>query len=531
MPVVADDPGSHELVERVGSTADSARREGLAEDHEALRQLVDQQTALRQVIELAARDAPTEEVLQAVAVQASHLADVDFTAINRYGPDGSTEVMALSGASQLVVGTRHLDKRDGVTRRVWQTRKFARIDDLTSIPSTWAQVARSLGYTTSAAVPIMIRGELWGTLVVVGRGEPLTNAIEDSLTSFAALAGTAISHAQARQDLRALADEQAAFRRVAELVARGTALELVFDALTDEASKLLGGLPTALQRADPDGSTPTVSAHEPMGARSNQLTTEVAVPVTVEGRRWGVLMTRSAGSGPSGVTEQRLRQFAELAAAAIANAENKAKLTASRSRVLATADEARRRLQRDVHDGAQQRLVHTIITLKLALGAVDPGSTAAARIAEALHHAQLASQELRDLVHGILPAALTHGGLRIGLESLISDIGMPVQLQLTAPPLPADIETTAYFVVAEALTNVVKHARATRADVNVDFDGATVTIEVTDDGVGGADPGTGSGLTGLADRVEALDGSLHVISAVTAGTTVRASFPFAAPPR
>ena len=244
---------------------------------------------------------------------------------------------------------------------------------------------------------------------------------------------------------------------------------------------------------------------------------------------WGVLSAWSAAEAPAGTTEERLRQLAELAAAAIANAENKAKLTASRARVVASADEARRRLQRDVHDGAQQRLVQTVITLTLALdGAVD-GRVGGARVAEALDHARRASRELRDLAHGILPAALTQGGLRVGLESLVDDIDLPVRLRLTCPRLPPEIETTAYFVVAEALTNVVKHARARSADVRVDLVGTTLTIEVGDDGAGGADPAVGRGLTGLADRVEAIEGTLVVTGAAGAGTTLRAEIPSVLP--
>jgi signal transduction histidine kinase len=494
-------------------------------------QLVNQQTALRQVTELAARDAPVDEVLHAVAVQASHLAHVDFTALLRYEPDGSVEVVALSGAlADLAVGVRVLTGLDGVTQRVWRTRRSARIDDLGSLSNEWSETLRELGFTTSAGVPVLIRGELWGALVVVGRGAPPTAATQDDLTSFADLAGTAISNAQARQELRSLAEEQSAFRRVAELVAHGTALDRVFSAVTAEATTLLGGVPTALRRIELDGSRTTVAAHPATVIPRPGPTAELSVPVTVEARTWGELTAPSTGTLRSGEAEGRLVQFAELAAVAIANAENKAKLTASRARVVATADETRRRLQRDVHDGAQQRLVHTIISLKLALDAAVEPSTTRDRIAEALQHAERANRELRDLVRGILPASLSHGGLRSGLESLISDIPIPVELQLTVPRLPAETETTAYFVVAEALTNVVKHARASHAVVSVDLDGATVVLCVRDDGVGGADPAAGSGLTGLADRVEAIGGVLTVTSANGTGTLLRAAFPVASPP-
>jgi signal transduction histidine kinase len=518
--------GLEQVLARFADLAATAVAGAQAKDE--LRALANEQSALRRVAELAARDAPADEVLHAVALEASHLVDVDFTTILRYEPDGNVEIVALSGApapAHLTIGGRNPNSGDGVTQRVWRTHRSARIDHFASVPSEWSEIALALGFTTSAAVPILIQGRLWGTLVVVGRGEPLTEAIEDSLTNFADLTGTAISNAQARQDLRALADEQAAFRRVAELVAHGTALDRVFQAVTREASKLLGGLATTLQRADPDGSVTTVAAHPPHDSTPEATTTEQSVPVTVEGQVWGVLSAHSTGDGLTGETGDRLRQFAELASVAIANAENKAKLTASRARVMATADETRRRLQRDVHDGAQQRLVQTIITLKLALAAAVDGRTSDDRVAEALHHAERANRELRDLVRGILPASLTQGGLGTGLESLVGDISTPVRLRMDAPRLPSEIETTAYFIVAEALTNVVKHAGATQAEVTVELDGSQLSITVSDDGVGGADPSSGGGLTGLSDRVAAADGTWAITSPVGSGTTLRVSLP------
>jgi signal transduction histidine kinase len=224
-------------------------------------------------------------------------------------------------------------------------------------------------------------------------------------------------------------------------------------------------------------------------------------------------------------TGARLAQFADLVAVAIANAEMNAELVASRARVVATADETRRRLQRDVHDGAQQRLVHAVIALKLARGTAEAGSPAAGFVDEALTHVERASSELRDVVHGILPVSLTHGGLRIGLESLVSDLALPVDVRITTPRLAAATETTAYFVVAEALTNAVKHSRAREVRLDVHLDGGTLVIEVRDDGVGGADPARGTGLTGLADRVDAAGGAMAIVSPPGEGTTVRAALP------
>lgn len=534
-----------------------------------LQALADEQAALRSVAELAAQDVPADEVLAAVASQASQLTGVDFSTLLRFEPDGSTEIVALDGAPPGVsVGMRAPGTGDGAVQRVWRTGHPARIDNLAGMSGHWPQVAHGHGFSTSAAVPILIHGTLWGALVVVGRDKPLPSQIHTHLTSFAELTGTAISAAQARRQLRQLAEEQGALRRVAELVARGAALPEVFTAVATEASSLLGNLAATLLRYDPDDVAVAVAvavsnSPVPLGLRipavpgtavgevlltgapfrvdSLQeaplpwLATElgiaagVAVPVTVEGRVWGILTSSSAGPPLPIGTEDRLASFAELAAAAIANAENKEKLTASRARVVATADETRRRLQRDVHDGAQQRLVHTIIALKLAKEAVASGGTAADLIDEALHNAQRANKELRDVVHGILPAALTRGGLRAGIESLISDFPLPVELEATMPRLPPDAETTAYFVVAEALTNVVKHAHATTATIKLAINGGHLDIEVRDDGTGRADPNQGSGLTGLLDRVEASNGTLVITSSAGVGTTVHATLPVLRP--
>jgi signal transduction histidine kinase/uncharacterized protein YjiS (DUF1127 family) len=528
-----------------------------------LQALADEQAALRSVAELAAQGAPAEEVLGAVAAQASRLAGVDFSTMLRYEPDGSTEIVALDGAPPGVqVGQRAGGDGDGSVQRVWRTRQPARIDNLANMSGHWPKVAHGHGFSTSAAVPILIEGTLWGALVVVGRDKPLPGEIHAHLSDFAELAGTAIAAAQARRELQQLAEEQGALRQVAELVARGAALSEVFAAVASEASRLLGNLAAVLLRYDDDGvavaiaawnspvplglrmpAVPTSAAGEvlatgrafrvdsyaatPFAQRAAELgiAAAVAVPVAVEGRLWGVLSSSSPDLPlPSG-TEERLTPFAELAAAAIANAENREKLTASRARVVATADETRRRLQRDVHDSAQQRLVHTIITLKLARDEIAAGGSATDLVAEALSNAERANTDLRDVIHGILPAALTRGGLRTGLDSLVADFSMPIMLSVTDARLPANVETTAYFIVAEALTNVVKHARAGHITVTVDIAGDHLDIEVRDDGTGGADPAQGSGLTGLLDRVEANDGTLTIESAEGTGTALRARLP------
>jgi signal transduction histidine kinase len=223
-----------------------------------------------------------------------------------------------------------------------------------------------------------------------------------------------------------------------------------------------------------------------------------------------------------------MAQFAGLIDIAIANADSRDQLTASRARLLTEADEARRRVVRDLHDGAQQRLVHTIVTLKLAQRALRQGSgEGASLVGEALEQAEQGNAELRELAHGILPAVLARGGLRPGLDAVVSRLDLPVEVDVTAERFSAEIEASAYFIVAEALTNVVKHARAGGAEVRASVLDGMLHIEVRDDGIGGADPG-GHGLVGIGDRVSALGGRLEIESPAGGGTRVAATLPLPA---
>jgi signal transduction histidine kinase len=220
-----------------------------------------------------------------------------------------------------------------------------------------------------------------------------------------------------------------------------------------------------------------------------------------------------------------MAEFAQLLGTAIANADSREQLTASRARLLTAADDARRRVVRDLHDGAQQRLVHTIINLKLAEKALQASDDEAARlVGEARTHAELGNEELRELAHGILPASLTNGGLRAGLDAVAARLDVPVRLDVPPERFAAEIEASAYFVVAEALTNVVKHAHAKHAEVRAFVEDGILHVHVRDDGTGGTDP-SGHGLVGIADRVTALGGRLEVRDATGGGTLVAASMP------
>ncbi len=424
-----------------------------------LRLVADEQAALRRVAELAAHEAAADDVLTAATAEACALAGVDFATLLSYRPDGSTVIVATAGAPEgIVVGMRSPGTGDGAVQRVWHTQRPARVDHLADMTGVWPLLAHSHGYNASAAVPVTMHGRLWGALVVVGRGETFPQPIEQHLANFADLATTAVAAADAHQGLRQLASEQAAVRRVAELVARSAELDHIFDAVTIETSRLMADSPSTLLRYNQNAdatvvaSTNNVAQRElGMPARPGQHDTPdvlrqtepedaalgltggiVTIPVTVEGLSWGALVVVTLDTAQSAEAKDRLTPFAELTAVAIVNADNKSKLTASRARVIETADETRRRIQRDVHDGAQQRLVHTIIVLKMARDAAYAGGSTTELLNEALSNAERASKELRNIVHGILPASLTRGGLRSGLESLLPDLALPVDLTVVA---------------------------------------------------------------------------------------------------
>jgi signal transduction histidine kinase len=251
----------------------------------------------------------------------------------------------------------------------------------------------------------------------------------------------------------------------------------------------------------------------------------VAVPIMVEGSLWGSMGAATEREQFPADTEERMAGFTELVGTAISSIQAREDLAASRARIVAAADDERRRVVRDLHDGAQQRMVHSIISLKLAHRALEANPERASDlVSEALDHAEQANVELRELAHGILPAVLTHGGLRPAVKELASRTPVPVEVAVSVDRLPAPAEATAYFVVAEALTNVAKHARATGATVLARVEDRTLQLQVRDDGIGGART-DGSGLTGLADRLAVLHGQFRVDSPADGGTLVTADIP------
>jgi PAS domain S-box-containing protein len=376
---------------------------------------------------------------------------------------------------------------------------------------------------------------------------------------------------RAEHALRSLLDEQAALRRVATAVASEADEAAVFAVVTEELAGLLGGHTASMVRFEPDGSavvtgswsageapTVPVGLRGPVGGptlasviyrsgrperidsyeglkgpmadmlRELGLRSSVGAPITLGGRLWGavIVSTPEEELFPEG-SEQRMADFAELVSLALDNAESRRELAASRARIIEAGDAERRRLERNLHDGAQQRLVAVSLSLRTCerkLAAGDPQALELLERAKAELTAAL--EELRELARGIHPAILTDHGLVPAIEALAARAGVPVQISARLDErLPEPVEVAAYYIVAEALTNASKHARATRVQVHVSRSNGSAVVEVADDGVGSADQRRGSGLRGLRDRVEALGGELELESPVGAGTTLTARLP------
>jgi signal transduction histidine kinase len=541
--------------------------------------IAEELAALRRVAVLVARAARPEEVFTAVAEEAGRLLESDLTIMGRFDPDGAVTVVAVwsstGGAVPTPVGTQTSLGGRNVTSLVFQTGRPARLDGYSDASGPIAGVARGVGVRASVGVPISVEGRLWGTLLTVfRRDDPLPADTEARLAGFTELVATAIANTQARLELRAFAEEQAALRRVATLVARGAPPEEVFGAVATEAGRLLEVDFTVLSRYEPDGAVTVVGGWakkdpgralavglrlEPGGRNMHTLVFEtgqptrvedygdasgpaadaardwgfrsaVGAPIKVAGRLWGVISAATTCPEPLPAgSETRLAGFTELVGTALANAEAQAALTASRARIVAAGDTVRSRIERDLHDGAQQRLVALALQLRAVQAAVPPAADdLKAELDGIADGLDAAMSELREIARGIHPAALAKGGLRSALKTLARRSPVPVELDIRlGGRLPEPTELAAYFVVSEALTNAAKHADATVIDVLVSDDDGVLRVVVRDDGHGGADINRGSGLLGLTDRVETLGGDISLHSPVGGGTHLEFALPLA----
>jgi signal transduction histidine kinase len=252
----------------------------------------------------------------------------------------------------------------------------------------------------------------------------------------------------------------------------------------------------------------------------------VASPIVVEGGLWGAVVLGSFGASFPPETEQRLDEFTELVATAISNATARADLVASRARIVVAGDEARRRIERDLHDGTQQRLIALGLDLQSVEAAIpDDQRDAHSALAGAEADLEAILADLRELSHGLHPPLLSRLGLGPSLQALARRSPIPVQLEVDLPERPAaSLETAVYYVVSEAMTNAIKHSNASEISITITCD-EKLRASVADDGVGDADPSVGSGLTGLLDRVEALGGGFALESPARGGTRVSIELP------
>ncbi len=542
-----------------------------AEGRTEIERLADEQAALRRVATLVARDAPSTEVFEAVATEVGKLLDTDITVVGRYDGDGAATAIgswSVSGGG-VPAGTRSALGGHNVLTIVAETGEPARVDGYAEATGEAADIARRYGWRSSIAAPIAVEGRVWGVmLVATQRPEPFPAGSERRLAAFTDLVATAVANAQAQAEVERLADEQAALRRVATLVASGTEPVTVCRAVCNEAQALLGADRAGILRFH-DDRTVTVMAssggagqhrvgarvsfdpgfvvdwvHEthqaarfdtddpaaadmPEVVRMVGVRSAVGSPIVVDGELWGVITLASVDrSLPLGM-ERRLTDFTELVATAIANAEGRSALNASRRRIVAASDEARRRIERDLHDGTQQRLVSLGLAVRAAEASLPPErDDLRAQLSRVATGLVAAVEDLQEISRGIHPAILSKGGLAPALKALAHRSAIPVDLTITADVrLEEPIAVAAYFIASEALANAAKHSRASRIDISLEQRDRSLMLSVRDDGVGGADATRGSGLVGLTDRVEALGGSISVHSREGSGTQITAELP------
>jgi PAS domain S-box-containing protein len=548
---------------------DRLRAEQAARQQEVV--LAARENSLRRIAQLVAGGAASPDVFAAIAEEVAQVLDVPLVVIWRNPPGDAASVLGAwsDRPHPFRVGSSWPVDQRTADALLPDLDRPTRIDDFGAIGGAVADAIRDTGMRSGAGTAIMVNGELWGTMgAAVAEGTVLDDEIAARLAEFTELVATAISSAQAQADVRRLAEEQAALRRVATLVALEGSPAAVFAAVTEEVGRLLRVEDTKLIRFEGDETATVVAGWgasdgaSPVGSnwslegenvsalvyrtqrpariddyaqaggslaaflRDVGIRSSVATPVIVEGRLWGAMIAASRHEEPlPSSTEARIGEFTALVATAISNMQARSDLAASRKRIAATADEERHRVVRDLHDGAQQRLVYTIVTLKLLRAELqEREQDVPALLTEALDHATRANDELRELVHGIRPAVLTHGGLRAAVQELASRMPVPVENDVCASRFSATIEATAYFVIAEALTNVAKHAQAERSAVTVGVEDRSLRVQVRDDGVGGARP-EGSGLLGLGDRLAALGGHFSVQGPPDGGTLIVADIP------
>jgi signal transduction histidine kinase len=560
-----------ELVATAIANAESRAELAASEAH--ARELAEEQAALRRVATLVAQGESREAVFSKVAEELSLLLDVTTVRLVRFELDGTATLLAthMTVDEQLPVGMNIPFPRGTVIERISQTGRPASVDDYSQVEGSVGEALRKEGVQRASGAPVIVDGRLWGAMVV-GAPEGLSlSDTEERVAQFAELVSAAISNLESRAQVEELAGEQSALRRVATLVAQGASPDELFSAVVKEVSGVIDIPIVSINRYEADrtltilgivGETSTwIGTQWPVwGVAATTLDTGrpsrlddaigmpaepgdpvryaltrpwqeryavVAAPIIVEGSLWGFMSAahRPGTPIPAG-TEERLVRFTELVATAVSNTTTRTALLTSRARLVGAADESRRRLERDLHDGIQQWLVALALRARKAAGLAAEGESAVQELSGLADDLVAVTDELREISRGIHPAILSDAGLDDALDALARRSTIRVDLDVSFQGrYDPTLEATVYYVAAESITNAVKHAQASTVGVRGGRRDDALELEIMDDGVGGADPRRGTGLTGLKDRVDSLGGTISFVSPTGAGTTVRVKLP------
>ena len=540
-----------------------------ARRRDELRDLAESQGALRRVATLVAQDADPHTVFVAVASEAARVLGVGAVSLIRYDPQTQlfTKIFGTHGDRAAVPdgGSWPIeDCPEGAL--ILKTEKPARIDDWTLLPGDVAARHREQGFGQAVAAPVVLDGAIWGHVAAFGEVDDLLPVgCETRLADFTQLMASAMANAQTREELRGLAEQQgAALRRVATLVAQRAEPSTIFNAVAAEASHALRVPRVEVGRCHEDGSVAllgttvargnasaqnlsrcaeyvtqkvtearraaridewtTLSEHAAAAAQEEGFRSVVGAPINVDGALWGVIVVLDEEILGDD-TEVRLTDFTHLVASSIANVQARDNLIASRARIVAASDEARRRIERNLHDGIQQRVISLGLSLRAVRARFALPPDAQAGLDDVARDVESVLEELQIFSQGMHPALLSRSGLGPSFRALARRLPIPVDLDVVNARLPEPVETAVYYVVSESLANATKHSRATGVAVTVARDEAAVRAIVVDDGVGGAVLGRGSGLIGLVDRVEALGGRFALESPIGRGTKVSVELP------
>jgi signal transduction histidine kinase/uncharacterized protein YoaH (UPF0181 family) len=538
-----------------------------------LRNLAEQQAALRRIATLVAQGAAPNTLFEAVVVEAGDVVNVGAIGLYSYRAASRT-VKQLANthgprAAKPVGAEWPLDAAP-LASLVVETGRPVRVNSYADLAGELVDRHNEEGFGQAVGAPIIVDGEIWGFIAAYGeRDEILPSNCEPRLADFTSLVATSISNAQAREELRGLAEKQgAALRRVATLVAEQASPHAIFDAVAAEASHALSvprvdvvrchdhgrmtvvgstgtpRLPSAFRYASGEPSVTATVAETRRPARIDDWTkldgqmadvaraegfrSVVGAPIVVDNELWGVIVIMATEILPKD-TETRLTDFTHLVASSISNVHARETLMRSRARIVTASDETRRRIERDLHDGVQQRVIALGLRLQAVrerFGLTPDGQDALDLIT---HELEGVLGEIRAFSRGLHPALLSRAGLGAALRALAGRSPIPVDLDVQTDPRPPEpIEMCVYYVVSEALANAAKHSGATLVSVTVAIDTTLLRAEVIDDGVGGAVANDdGSGLVGLTDRVEAVGGRLSLHSPLGAGTKVSIAIPLA----